>query len=582
MIYSVKCDKPSFRTIEFQPGFNVVLAERTKESTIKDSRNGLGKSTLLEIIHFCFGANKGETLRKKELEGWSFTVELDVAGKKVSVTRNTSEQNKIIINGDCSDWPIKPNVEKKTGNQILSRNDWTKVLGVLMFGLNVSYGGMKYVPTFRSLISYVIRRNGQRGAFLNPFQQYKNQLEWDIQTNNAYLLGLGWEYVSRWQVLKDRVKVLAQFKAEAQSGLLADIIGTVGELEALKIRLQSQTKQEAENLKSFRVHPQYSKIETEANEFTRTIHKLVNDNISDTRLLEHYEASLRGEVEAKSEAVTKVYQEAGVVLPDSVIKRLDDVLSFHKQVVTNRKDFLKTEMERIKSNIAKREQKKQELTSKRAELMLVLQEHGALEEYTNLQNNHQKTVSQLKDLDIKIENLKKFEQGRSAVAVDKELLRQEASTDLSERKTQKEKAILLFNANSEALYDVPGILSIDVSKTGFKYGVKIERSGSHGIGNMKIFCYDLMLAQIWSQHEKSHGLLIHDSILFADVDERQKALALQLAARESEKLGFQYICTMNSDAIPTKDFGDDFNFSSSVRVTLTDATDNGGLLGIRF
>mgnify|MGYP006310457889 CR=1 FL=1 len=66
MIYSVKSDKPSFRTIEFQPGFNVVLAERTKESTIKDSRNGLGKSTLIEIIHFCLGGNKGETLRKKE------------------------------------------------------------------------------------------------------------------------------------------------------------------------------------------------------------------------------------------------------------------------------------------------------------------------------------------------------------------------------------------------------------------------------------------------------------------------------------------------------------------------------------
>lgn len=52
MIYSVSCDKPSFKNIEFKPGFNVILAERTKESTIKDSGNGLGKSTLIEIIHF--------------------------------------------------------------------------------------------------------------------------------------------------------------------------------------------------------------------------------------------------------------------------------------------------------------------------------------------------------------------------------------------------------------------------------------------------------------------------------------------------------------------------------------------------
>lgn len=239
-------------------------------------------------------------------------------------------------------------------------------------------------------------------------------------------------------------------------------------------------------------------------------------------------------------------------------------------------------MERIKNEIAKREQEKQSLSTERVELMLILQKHRALEEYTQLQNNHQKTVAELKDLNIRLENLKKFEQGRSAITVEQELLQQQAGTDLSERKTQKEKAILLFNSNSQSLYDAPGTLSIDISKTGFKFGVKIERSGSHGIGNMKIFCYDLMLAQIWAKKGKNPGFLIHDSILFADVDERQKALALQLAARESERLGFQYICTMNSDSIPRDDFDQDFKFDKYIRKTFTDATEDGGLLGIRF
>lgn len=582
MIYSIKSDKPSFKNIEFKPGFNVILAERTKESTKKDSRNGLGKSTLIEIIHFCLGANKGETLSKKEMEGWSFAVDLDIAGKRYSVTRNISEQNKIVIEGDCSGWPITPDTDKETGAKVLSRNDWNRVLGVLLFGLKPSFGDMKYVPTFRSMISYLVRRNGQRGAFLNPFQQYKNQLEWDIQVNNTYLLGLGWEFSSKWQVLKDRVKILAQIKQEAQTGILASFMGTLGELEALKVRREEQAKQEGEQLKSFRVHPQYSKIETDANDLTRRIHELINENISDKRLLEHYEESLKEEVDAKPESVTKVYEEAGLTLPDLVTKRLDDVLSFHKQIVANRKDFLKAEIEKIKNNIARREQQKQELSSKKAELMLVLQEHGALEEYTQLQNNHQKTISELKDLEIKIENLKKFEQGKSAVTVEMELLQQQANIDLSERKVQKEKAILLFNANSQALYEAPGTLSIDVSKTGFKFGVIIERSGSHGIGNMKIFCYDLLLAQIWAEKSISPRILIHDSIIFADVDERQKALALELAAQESERLKFQYICTMNSDTIPAKDFSEGFNLDKYVRKTLTDASDDGGLLGIRF
>lgn len=228
MIHSITCDKPSFKNIEFKPGFNVILAERTKESTKKDSRNGLGKSTLIEIIHFCLGGAKGETLSKPPVKGWAFTLDLDLAGKRYSVTRNTAEEKKIIIEGDCSGWPLKPERDKKTGDQVISARDWNKVLGVLMFGLQPSYPDMKYAPSFRSLISYFVRRNGRRGGFLSPFQQYKAQLEWDIQLHNAYLLDLGWEYTGKWQILKDRVKVLSQIKQEAKSGIIANLMGTVG------------------------------------------------------------------------------------------------------------------------------------------------------------------------------------------------------------------------------------------------------------------------------------------------------------------------------------------------------------------
>ena len=582
MIHSIRCDKPSFKNIDFKPGFNVILAERTKESAKKDSRNGLGKSTLIEIIHFCLGGNKGETLNKPELKGWAFTLDLDLGKKRYLVTRNTSEQNKIIIDGDCSSWPIKPEKDKKTGEKVLSSKDWKRVLGVLMFGLQLSYPDLEYVPTFRSIISYFVRRNGARGGFLDPFQQYKNQLEWDKQVNNAFLLSLNWEYATKWQILKDRVEVINQIKKEAKTGILKNLMGTIGELEALKIRLESQVKQEQEELTSFKVHPQYKKIEDEANELTAKNHEMVNFNITDKRLLEYYEASLKEEAEAKPEAVTKMYEEAGVILPKALTKRIDDVLAFHKQVVTNRREFLISEMERLKKDIAEREQQINNSTASRAELLKILQTHGALTEFTHLQEKHQQAVAELKELNIRLDNLKKFEEGKTSITVDQALLQRQASTDYAERKSQREQAILLFNSNSKALYEAPGILSIDVSKTGYKFSVTIERSGSFGIGNMKIFCYDLMLAQMWAKKAKSPIFLIHDSILFADVDERQKALALELATKESEECGFQYICTLNSDTLPTKDFSKGFKLEQYVRRRFTDAREDGGLLGIRF
>lgn len=511
MIHSITSDKDSFKKIEFKSGFNVILAERTKESTKKDSRNGLGKSTLIEIIHFCLGGNKGETLSKSPMEDWTFTLKIDLNKNIYFVSRNISHPKKVIIDGNCSDWPIKPVIDNKTGRQTLDVSDWNRTLGVFMFGLQHSYDELKYVPTFISLISYFIRKNGHSGAFLNPFQYFKSQQEWNKQVHNAFLLGLGWEFASKWQILKDRDKVLGHIKREAESGILTGVIGSVGKLEALQIRLEANIVQEEKQLKNFKVHPQYREIEKETNEYTRKIHELSNENISDKRLIEHYELSLKEEAEAKVDSVTKIYKE-----------------------------------------------------------------------YFLLQNNHQKKSAELKDVNIRLESLKKFDKGKSAITVDNEILHQQALTDLSERKTQKEKAVLLFNSNSEFLYDAPGTLSIDVAKTGFKFGVNIERSGSHGIGNMKIFCYDLMLAQIFSENERNPSLLIHDSIIFADVDERQKALALERATQESNKREFQYICTFNSDNIPEKDFKPDFNFKDYVRITLTDATDEGGLLGVRF
>ena len=91
-----------------------------------------------------------------------------------------------------------------------------------------------------------------------------------------------------------------------------------------------------------------------------------------------------------------------------------------------------------------------------------------------------------------------------------------------------------------------------------------------------------MLTQIWSHNEVSPNILIHDSTLFDGVDERQVALALELAAQESERLGFKYICTLNSDMVPSSElFSSGFNFESFVRLRLTD-DEGGNLLGISF
>ncbi len=92
-----------------------------------------------------------------------------------------------------------------------------------------------------------------------------------------------------------------------------------------------------------------------------------------------------------------------------------------------------------------------------------------------------------------------------------------------------------------------------------------------------------MLMELCMKRLRGPGFLIHDSHLFDGVDERQVARALEIGAARAEKLGFQYIVTLNEDAVPRAAMRPDFNFDKYINpVRLTDATDVGGLFGLRF
>lgn len=581
MIHAIRANQPSFKTVEFTPGFNVVMADRTKESTKKETRNGLGKSTLIEIIHFCLGAGatKKKGLLVDALIGWEFILDITLQGEQISVARNTTSPAKVYITGSTSTWPIQPRYDTKTDRFILDTQDWNKLLGHLLFGLPLKADN-NYQPTFRSLISYFIRRG--RDAFSIPFEHFRKQSEWDKQVHNAFLLGLSWEDASAWQTLKDKKNTLVELQKAASQGMIGELVGSRGQLEATKVQLEAKARQERENLQSFRVHPQYRAIEERANQLTQEIHQDTNSNIVDNLLLNMYQLSIERELEPAFDDVTRLYEEAGIALPGLVQRRLEEVQTFHTQIIVNRRQFLSSEIERLTRIIDGREEVIRQKTNQRAEYMKTLQAYGALEEYTQLQQLYLNTEAQIRDIDNRIDNLRRLEEGQSELRLEQELLQRRARHDYDERKLQRERAIALFNANSEALYDAPGRLIIDIGPNGFKFGVEIERSGSQGISSMKVFCYDLMLAQLWSVKDPSPGFLIHDSTIFDGVDERQIALALQLAAKTSEVYYFQYICTLNSDTIPWAEFDPDFDLNSFVRLRLTDETNSGGLLGIRF
>jgi uncharacterized protein YydD (DUF2326 family) len=582
MIHAIHCDQPSFHNIEFKNGFNVVLATRTHAATDKDSRNGAGKTTLVEIVHFCLGssADRKNRLMAPQLRGWTFTIELDLRGKPYRVSRNTANARRIILEGDFKEWPIKPKKDTQTGSFIFSIPQWNELLGWLMFDLPPQAKTDSFEPTFRSLFSYFVRRG--RDAFSTPFEHFRKQKDWDKQVNNAFLLGLSWEYPSKLQKLKDQEKVVTQLRLAIKSGTFPDLLGTVGELESQKVRLEEALARRTEELRTFRVHPQYEEYQDKANAFQSAIRQLNQENATDRAMLSFYQESLVQERPPEAAKLAKIYQEAGVSWPEGVRRRIEDVQAFHDRVILNRRAFLETETSRLVRAISRRTEELRQRSDERANLLSVLNSYGALAEYAEMQRLQSEEIAKLNAVNQKIANLKRIDEIKSQTRIEREQLQILARSFYEERRAERERAISLFNGFSQALYNEPGELIVDVVESGYRFNVDIERKDSQGVEQMKVFLYDLTLATLWATKHSGPGFLIHDSTIYADVDERQKAHALELAAKTADAQGFQYICCLNSDAIPEKDFSEGFSLQSHVRIELTDEGETGGLLGIRY
>ena len=57
MIVSIESTLKTFKPVTFRSGLNVLLSDRTANSTDKQTRNSAGKTSLVEIIHFLLGAD---------------------------------------------------------------------------------------------------------------------------------------------------------------------------------------------------------------------------------------------------------------------------------------------------------------------------------------------------------------------------------------------------------------------------------------------------------------------------------------------------------------------------------------------
>lgn len=362
MMRLITSDLPSFKKLKLKPGLNILLADKSPGASDRQTRNGAGKTSLIELIHFVLGASvdSDSIFRSSALTKWSFELTLDVGESEVTVSRTGDKPSRIRILGDTSKWPVTPEFDDEAGTHTLSNEQWKSALGEIWFGLPVGNEADElgaFQPTYRALFPYFARRAAD-GGFQKPAQHSSKQQPWNQQVAISYLLGLDWTVSQRLQELRGQEKAASNLRRAARGGELGRFFARAAELRARLAIAETHARELRTQLDSFRVVPQYAELEREASVLTREIAALNDQNTVDRELLLQLHSALRGEVEPAGRDIETLYREAGIVLSENVRRRFEEVEKFHKAIVENRQSHLTGEVTATESRIAERERRK--------------------------------------------------------------------------------------------------------------------------------------------------------------------------------------------------------------------------------
>ena len=578
MLRQLSSSDERFKTIVFKPGRNILIADKTDRSRGTDSRNGAGKSSIIEILHFLLGMRQltGSVLRNAALQPDRFALRLDWPGIPDGVTASRSLNKRSRIT-------LEPNVT--AGAALLHAAgdatvpEWVTVIGRDLFGFPDEHLGI----SARTLLGLYIRRVSQHGMD-DPVKTFPTQSIAEATTNAAYLLGLDWRLAAGYQQLASRESLRRKLKTATKDPAFGLIVGTVSELRGQVAATTVRVRDLEEQVAAFRVVPEYERLQARADEIDARIRRTRAEDAADRRNLQDLQDALRDEHEPEVDYLRRAYQELGIVLPDAVLRRYEDVQSFHESVLTNRRAYLEEEITGTVARLDARQVEREQLGEEQADLLRALHDGGALDAFTALQDQLSRARSELQTITIRFETAKQLEATQAEIKVERSRLQQEISRDLVEREQHIAEINILFQRFATALYGPGRDSYVDIAAldTSLRISPHIGGENSQGVGKMVTFCFDLTCAVLAHRNGRGPDFLVHDSHLFDGVDERQVAKALKLAADVAAEEGLQYIVTMNSDDLTKAEQYDDGLVSDVIKPRLTDAYEDGGLFGFHF
>lgn len=557
-------DKDSFHPIMFKKGINIIVGKKTNSSNKVDGKtfNGIGKSLIVHLIHFCLCSNKIIPFQEK-LPEWTFTLFFSHDRKEHSISRNTSSQGDIFFDGE----------KKKLKDARICLLSM-----VIRDDLHLS---------FQPLLSCVARR--YRSCY-NKYNQSSNYPdEYSALLYNGFLLGLNTDLIinkKNLRIEQDNLKKTESlFKKDP---IFREYYYGNSDAQLDKDELEFEIERLKKELAGFKVSKNYHEIEREANELSFSKKKLENDISIIKNNIKNINSALNMQVDLSVDKVVQMYESAAIEIPDLLKKTLTEVEEFHNSLIYSRNTRLKNELKRNEDELSKKTKKVESIGKQMDQILIYLNTHGALEEYSALNQ-------QLTDYQLKFSHIQEYQNMLKAFQnklhdIKEQFISEDKRTDAYLEETENS-----LKALRQKYYEMAKLfyprkrsgLSIE-NNTGenqlrFKLDARIEDDSSDGVNEVKIFCFDMLLLM---QKVSNFEFIIHDSRLLANMDPRQRTTLYRVAYDKCKEYDLQYITTINEDALNSvKAIMDKEEYKEIIEkgivLTLKDDSAHSKLLGVQ-
>lgn len=537
------------RDIEFHIGVNLIIDRNTASK--EQTGNGVGKTTVLRALDFCFGAEQLNFYTDPEFKKENPVIKNYLIENEIefclTLTKDLNKNTAPLIK-------IKRKITAETNKTkvIASINEesFTKAKDFNEALKKVIYLDSAIKPTIREIMGRIIRNTQDKMS--NALKTIKMGSNAQYETLNLFMFGFG-----NSQILDEKQTATKAYKLAKSDYEVITRHCSKNALEQAVAIINRDIEAQEESISNFQVADSYNDMLAELNELKSKISEC-SITLSSLEFKKALNDKAILELEKSYESINpldlqKLYLEATERL-SGLNKEFTELLSFHNKMLVKKAEFIRKQMQPVLQEITKYKDELNNLLDLESGLLKSLSSHGTLADLQIMQKKLNSLFEEKGGLEAGLLQIQEME---DKVDVLKKKF-DNVSDKLKSKLEDFNKRLALFNSYfslyTKKLYQDEYVLSYKDSSGSFVFTIEplgtLLTLGNQGEGKKKAQVASLDFAYLSVQEfleARTPRFIAHDGIEAIHVNQISKLFEI------ASGINGQYILAILKDKLENVD-----------------------------